>query len=137
MDSPEYKALARCYSRLLIYIRQAPNDIADHLRPSGILAPQDFSYLNNPGHDHDVKARRLLDAVLDRVKVDPQVYHTFVAALKAAGHWTEAAVSELEHSSDSVVQSPIDDVRFARAPGENYVSLFLVFVHIVVNRLQF
>ena len=96
MDSSEYKTLTQYYPHLVSCIQQSPSEIAIQLRPFGILAPSDFSYLNNPYHDDPEKAQRLLDTVLTQVKIDPQVFHHLVSALKAVGLWTKPVVSSLE-----------------------------------------
>ena len=96
MDSTEYKTLTQCYPTLVTCIQQAPNDVAVQLRPYGILAPKDILYLSNSSHDPDEKARRLIDTVLTQVQIDPQVYDKFISALKAAGPWTNSAVSLLD-----------------------------------------
>ena len=95
MDYPEYKALTQCYPRLSNCVQQSPNDVVAQLRPSGILAPGDLSFLDNPQNSNDQKARRVIDAVLNQVKIKPRVFHTFVSALEAAGPWTNTIVSEL------------------------------------------
>ena len=48
------------------------------------------------------KLERILDAMLCQVKNDPQVFHTFIAAMKAAGEWTKAAVDALESKYKSL-----------------------------------
>ena len=96
MDCLEYEALNLCYTSLLTCVQQSPNHIADRLKPSGKLAPGVLSFLSNHTHDDDEKARKLIDAILCQVKNDPQVFHTFVSAMKDAGPWTKAAVDVLE-----------------------------------------
>ena len=136
MDSPEYKTLVQHYPALIFRIQQSPEDIVFLLKKSGILAPRDFGFLNNPLVAKNDKAVRLLNIVLNQVQIDPQVYHTFIAALKDAGDWTRALVSELEHIYDSVMQSPIADVHFTEEPGESLVFVFRIFVHIPFKQSQ-
>ena len=81
-----------------------------HLISSGILAQRDKQYLSNHFIVDDEKARRLLDIVLEQEQNDPQVYHTFIAALKDAGDWTRSVVSRLEQTYVSLIQSPVTDV---------------------------
>ena len=69
-----------------------------------------------------------------RVKTDPQVYHTFIAALKDVGPWTGDVVSKLEHTYVSVMQLPVADVHSTEEPGESLVDVFFfLFVHILVR----
>ena len=132
MNTPEYKALTQCYPVLISCVKQSPNDIADHLIPSGILKPRDIVYLRYNSISGDEKARRLLHIVLIQVETDPQVFYTFIAALKNAGPWTRVVVSRLERTV-SWIQSPVADVQSKEQPGENLVLVFLIFVHILVR----
>ena len=122
MDSPEYKTLTQCYPVLISHIGQAPYDIAAYLIPSGILAPPDLHYISNPSIPHIEKASRLLDIVLNQVQIDPQVYHSFITALKSAGSWTKALVSELESTYARWMQSHY--VPSTEEPGESLVVVF-------------
>ena len=132
MDSPEYKTLMQHYPALIYCVQQSPNDIAAHLMPSRILTLRDMQYLSNHFIVDDEKASRLLDIVLKQVQNDPQVYHTFIAALKSAGPWTRKAVSDLEQTYVSVMQSPIADVPSTEKPGESFVFELLIFEHMFV-----
>ena len=117
MESPEYEALNRCSATLLVYIQQSPSDIVDQLKPSGSLAPEVLSFLNNPKLNEDEKARIIIDVMTKQVKIDSRVFHVFVSALKAAGPWTKGAVNILENkyktllASTSQTEQPTD-------PGE-------------------
>ena len=96
MDTPEYKTLTKCSPRLASCIQQSPNDIVVQLSPSGILAPGDLSYLDNPNHNRDQKAQKIVEVVLNQVMLNSRVYPAFVFALEAAGSWTGTVVSELK-----------------------------------------
>ena len=54
----EYEALEQSYDKLIACLEQSPNDVVDKLKPSGILAPGDLSFLSNQNHDKDEKARK-------------------------------------------------------------------------------
>ena len=97
MDSPEYKTLNQCYPKLVSCIGQSPDDVDVQLRPHELLAPGDVSFLNNPEHNKTQKAKKIADAILDQVKINPQHFHLFVQALEAAGPWTRTIVTELKH----------------------------------------
>ena len=101
-EAPEYKAMNQCYDTLVTCIRQSPNDIADKLKPFDMLAPRDWSNLRNQQVSDDEKARIIIDAILYQVKLDPQVFQTFVSALEGAGAWTKTAVKKLNSTLDSV-----------------------------------
>ena len=124
MDSPEYKTLVQCYPTLVSCIGQSPNDIAVQLIPSGILAPRDVQYLSNPSIADDEKARRLLGIVVNQINTDPQVYYTFIAALKDAGDWTRTLVSLLERAHARWMQSSNADVHSTEELGESLAVVF-------------
>ena len=98
----EYKALEKCYSTLVSNLQQSPSDIVVKLRPSGILANKDLAFLNNQYKDNDEKAIRIVNVVMNQVKNDPRVYSVFIKALKDAGGWTKAAITELEQTYTSL-----------------------------------
>ena len=95
---PEYQALEQCSSRLVVSLQQSPGDIILHIRPSGILAPRDITFFRDSPAGGLEKAERLVSIVMMQTKSDPQVYSTFITALKAAGNWTKSAVAELEQT---------------------------------------
>ena len=104
-DSPEYKYLEKVSADIIACIEQAPGDVAIQLRPYGLLARKDIRYLDNPQHDEDQKAKRLVEVMLQKVEEDPQTYYIFIQALKAAGRWTKAAVSKLEQIKSTAATS--------------------------------
>ena len=58
MDSLEYQTLEKCYSCLVHSFKQSPQDLVDNLRPLGILAPGDLSYLKTAANSDADKARQ-------------------------------------------------------------------------------
>ena len=62
--------------------------------------------------------------MLNQVQFDPQVYHTFITALKNSGLWTRPLVSKLKHTYASWMQSPTADVHSTEEPGESLVVVF-------------
>ena len=102
MDSLKFKVLNKFYPALVSCIEQSPKDIADRLRPSGILAPGDVEFLSNPNTCNDDKARRIVDVVLNQVQNDPQVYCELIKAMRASGNWTKAMVHKLEEAHTSL-----------------------------------
>ena len=98
MDSPEFKSLEECYPTLVACIQRAPNDIADQLRPLGLLPKQVLSSLKNFHKNDDEKAREIIDAVMFQVLTDSNVLQSFIQALTDAGSWTRSTVDELQKS---------------------------------------
>ncbi len=96
MATPESKALENCYPDLVKCIEIAPTDVADKLKPYGLLSPKDFVYINNVNRDPDDKARKLLDSVSNQVSINKKSFPSFVTALKEVGTFTTNAVALLE-----------------------------------------
>ena len=117
MESPEYEALSQCSATLLDCIQQSPSDIVDKLKPSGSLAPGVLSFLGNPKHDDNEKARKIIDVMTKQVKINSQVFHIFVTAMKAAGQWTKGAVNILENKYKTLLVST-SQVEQPNDPGE-------------------
>ena len=105
MDSPEHQTLTQCYPKLVACVGHSPDDIADQLRPSQMLAPGDWAFLANPNHDNDQKARRVIDAILNQVKIKPKLFFLFVLTLEAAGSWTGTVVGELKLTYFSILSA--------------------------------
>ena len=103
IDSPEYMSLTKCFPHLVRIIEQSPNDVADRLRPSGILAPSDLTFLKNPQKDDSEKARRIMHIVTDQVKQDAQVFNMFLRTLKDAGDWTRVAIKRLREEYSAFI----------------------------------
>ena len=94
MDSPEYKTVKHCFPKLVNCFRQSPEDIADLLGLSEILAPEDL--LSETKRSSDEKARLLVDTVLIKVKNDLQEFDKLLATLKSGSCWANSAASQLE-----------------------------------------
>ena len=85
MDTPEYKTLIENYPDYYTRCLQVgPSAIAVELRPSGILSDNVYHYLDNPHHDRDEKARKLLSAIVVQAEIDPVSLTTFTEALESA-----------------------------------------------------
>ena len=95
-ESREYKTFVDCYPKVVNLLKQAPNDVADQLKPFDLLAGEDWEFLRNPINNNDHKARRIADVVLGHIKINSQKLSMFVSALEATGSWTEAVVCELK-----------------------------------------
>ena len=98
MDSPEYLTLNKRYSDLVGCIEQSPADIVTQLKPSGILAPSDESFLDNSSNSRIDKARRIVNVSVHHAKSNAQVYFMLLKAMKDSGGWTMATVKRLEET---------------------------------------
>ena len=97
MDSPEHRALTQCYSKLCSCIQQSPTDVAARLKPYKILASGDWAFITSSQSNNEKKALRIVDAVLNQVQLDSQVFCKFVSALEVTGSWTKKVVCELQY----------------------------------------
>ena len=82
MASCEYRTLHECYQIIKDGIQQSPRDTADCLIPTNLLSEDDCSYIRNESHDDGEKARKIVDAVLQQVKAEATLFHTFIGAIK-------------------------------------------------------
>ena len=98
MDSPEYRAVTQCSTELARCIRQSPRAISVQLEPLGIPLPVDQWLVRNYRFESDEKARKIVVDVVNRIKLNPQVFHSFIEALEAAGSWTNTTVAELKRT---------------------------------------
>ena len=82
MATCEYRTLRKCYKIIKDGIQQSPGDTADCLIPTDLLSEDDHSYIRNESHDDGEKARKIVDAVLQQVKAEATLFHTFIGAMK-------------------------------------------------------
>ena len=100
--SPEHKTLFQYYPKIVSCIQQSPVGVAVQLKPSGILSSGDWDFLTGQANTNVLKAIKIVDVVLNQTQNNPQVFHTFVSALEAAGYWTETTVNELKQTQISL-----------------------------------
>ena len=135
MDSPELDSLNKCFAILISCIQLAPNDIAAHLRPLGILPQRVLVSLRNSQKNDDEKAQDIVDAVLFHVKKDSSVFYSFIEALKSAGSWTKSTVSELQKEFNSYSVRDSTTSSDAASTCERSLFVRLCTVNIVLNRM--
>ena len=82
MATCEYGTLHDCYKIIKDGLQQSPRDTADCLIPTNLLSEDDRAYIRNESHDDGEKARKIVDAVLQQVKAEATLFHTFVGAMK-------------------------------------------------------
>ena len=107
----------------------APNEIAAHLRPLGLLPQRVLVSLRNSQKNDDEKAQEIVDAVLFQVKKDSSVFYSFIEALNSAGPWTKSTVSELqkEFNSYSVRASTTSSDAASTCEQSLFVKLIMYF----------
>ena len=118
MDSPEYKTLIQCWPPLVNSIHNSPAFTPEQLRQFLFLTKADYNLGDSPRTISQMRAKQIVDRVLTKVKIDSQVYHTFVEALKTSGSWATKVVSALEDTYSAIVQSPAAELSLSTKPGE-------------------
>ena len=81
--SPEYLALRKCYELVIAVAREDPGSLFDALFAKGYVTESARSYVRNDTIPGDNKARKLVDNVIDQIKLYPNVFHEFVETLKS------------------------------------------------------
>ena len=80
---PEYTALRKCYEDVIGLVSSDPGSLCDTLFSKGRIPNHVKTYIRSDSLLADDKARKLIDCVIDQIKLDPNVFHEFVEALKS------------------------------------------------------
>ena len=94
----EYLALRKSYRSVLTHITSQTGDICGALFEIGYIPPNVRTYATTDGIPSDQKAQRLLDTVIDKVELDPSVYHGFMSILKSEGPSADIIVEQLDEA---------------------------------------
>lgn len=92
---PEHSTIRQCYSQLVNVVKQSYDTIGDALFSRGYISSHVRDFIRMDTKPPAEKARKLLDAVIDRVECHPDSYHGFIEILKKEGQWTEDMVKQL------------------------------------------
>ena len=84
------------YNRCLL---TGPDAVVVQLKRSDILPSKVTHYLDNPNHDEDEKTKKLVNAIVARVKKDPTLLSTFTDALEAAESHKKTESGPTDHGS--------------------------------------
>ena len=96
--TPEYLALRKSYRNVLAHITPQTGDVCGALFEKGYIPPNVRTYATTDAIPNDRKAQALLDTVIDKVEVDPSVYHGFMDILKSEGPSADTIVEQLEEA---------------------------------------
>ena len=108
--TPEYLALRKSYRSVLIHITPQTGDVCGALFEKGYIPPTVRNYRATDAIPNDKKAQALLDTVIDKVELDPSVYHGFMDILKSEGQSADTIVEQLEEAF-KVEQALVDSDR--------------------------
>ncbi len=104
---PEHKALERSYDKLVKGIQQSPGGIRTALTPLGIWSQEDVSYLSNESHDRIEHAKRIVDVMMNKVKIDSSIYRDIINILEEEV-WLKASLNVLKQNYKQLVPPDTD-----------------------------
>ena len=93
--TPEYLTLRGSYTHLIAHVKSQTGDICDVLFEKGYINSTVRDYVRTDAIPDDSKARKLMDALLDKVELEPSVYYGFITILKGEPS-ADNIVKELE-----------------------------------------
>ena len=94
-STPEYLAFRKCYRSVRIHITPQIEDIHDALFEKGYIPPSVQDYAATDAIPKEMKARSLVDTVIKKIELDPEVFHGFVSILKNEGPSADSIVEQL------------------------------------------
>ena len=97
-STPEYLALQKSYRAVVTHFKAQPGDICDALFENGLIPPAVRDFVRNRSTLEEEKAQKLADTIIDKVELDPSVYHSFMSILKNEGPWADSIVEQLEEA---------------------------------------
>ena len=98
LSTPEYLAFRKCYRSVMTHISPQTGDICGALFEKGYIPPSVRIYATTDAIPNDKKAQTLVDTIIDKVEVDPSVFHGFMDILKSEGPWADSIVEQLEEA---------------------------------------
>ena len=98
LSTPEYLAFRKCYMSVKTHICPQTGYICGALFEIGYIPTDVRIYATTYGIPNDKKAQTLVDTVIDKVGVDPSVFHGFMSILKNEGPWADSIVKQLEEA---------------------------------------
>ncbi len=94
--SPEYLSFRENYEALVSTFRAQPAAYADSLFSNGYIPDEVLEYSRLSGVMDSEKSRKILDAIIHRIELNPSVFHGFIAAIP--GPYTDDVVKKLHDS---------------------------------------
>ena len=81
--TPEYLALQKCYDQVIRVVSADPGLLCDALFSEGLITESVRNYTRSDSIPDVNKARKLIDNVMDQVRDNPTVFHTFIKTLES------------------------------------------------------
>ena len=96
LHSPEYLSFQENFEALVSTFKAQPAAYADSLFSKGYIPDENLEFSRLNGVIDSDKSRKILDAIIHRIEVNPNVFHGFIAAI--AGPSTDDVVKKLHNS---------------------------------------
>ena len=77
--------MCKCYPRLVSLVEKSPNTFCDVMISKGYISPEQRNFIRMDTVLPSDKARKLVDAMTDRVQLDPTSYSDFIEILGSEG----------------------------------------------------
>ena len=100
----EYSTLFEARKLLITHIKTELGDICDALFQKEYIPSEVKDVVETIGIPNEQKARRLVDTLLERVEIDPNIYYGFINILKDTGPWEDTIIKKLEELFQRHVQ---------------------------------
>ena len=97
-STPHYVALRSSYRSLVAHFKAQPGDICDAFFEKGLITTAVRDFVRSRSVLEDEKAQKLMDSVIDKVELDPNVYYCLIGILKSEGRSADTIVEQLEEA---------------------------------------
>ena len=98
VSTPEYLAFQKSFTAVVTHFKAQPGSICDALFEKNLIPPAVRDFVRNRSTLEEEKAQKLADTIIDKVELDPSVYHSFMSILKNEGPWADSIVEQLEEA---------------------------------------
>ena len=107
-STPEYVTFRKNYTKLVSIVAADHDAICDALFEKGYISPDVRDHTRNATYTSQDKARKLVDSIIDRISLRPEVFHGFLEVLDTP-HNKDFADS-LRQSYESKLEPGLDEV---------------------------
>ena len=97
-STSEYLALRKSYRAVVMHFKTQPGDICDALFENGLIPPSVCDYVSTDAIPDERKAKRLINALMDKVEADPSIFLCLMSILKSEGPWANSIIEQLEEA---------------------------------------
>ena len=116
--SPEYLSIQENFEALVSTFKAQPAAYADSLFSNGYIPDEVLEYSRLNGVMDSDKSRKILDTIIHQIKLNPSVFHGFIAAI--AGPSTDDVVKKLHDSYErhKTVTSRVEQLQLSPPPHQ-------------------